>query len=269
MPPRIGQSDRSHEGLNGDVRSVRVETATVEERAVEVSVEGRRVPVEAKSFDAHGRCLTWTIFDEAGAVSRSYVFAYDGAGRRVSSTVTGEDGVVLETSSYEYDASGTLVADVITDARRPGVRYAHEHRTDGESAVTVRRRADGNPGRREEIVRDAHGREVEMRVFALDGKLDHKWLYGYDRAGRRTSEISLFADGSFRSKEICKYGDRGEEYKVAVYRPDGSLSAKWAYTYAYDRAGNWTRRTTYLKAGALARGRYLPVAVSHRAIEYG
>ena len=67
-----------------------------------------------------------------------------------------------------------------------------------------------------------------MSVFKPDGMLDHKWEYRYDRAGLRTSEISYWPDGSFRSKELRRYDENGNEYKVAVYRSDGSLSAAFA-----------------------------------------
>jgi hypothetical protein len=267
MAAETTPTDVALDGLAGAVRSVRVETA---DRSASLRARrwGPRTLVETLAYDALGNRLEWAFYDDTGALSRRYAYEYDAGGRRVRSVVSGPGDALVETAAYVYDDDRRLVTDTITDARRHGVPYAHRTREHDGASVTTRARDDGTPGRREEIVYTRAGRAAEMLVYAPSGALDHRWVYGYDREGRRTSEISYHADGSFRSKEICKYNDRGDEYKVAVFRPDGSLSTKWAYTYAYDAAGNWTRRTIHLKTRGIGTARYAVVAALFRSIAY-
>ncbi len=260
-------TERETDGLIGPVRCVRTDNVVRRSR-LKGSIDSKRIPAEAVTYDRNGNRLDWSHFDDEGRLVRRYVYRHDDAGRRVESAVSGGEGELLETCTYEYDDDGMLVLDTITDARRKHVPYVHERARDEKRTIATRSRGDGTPGRRESVAYDRHGRAVEMSVYASDGKLDHRWHYGYDREGRRTSEISYYADGSFRSKEICKYNDRGNEYKLAVYRPDGSLSAKWAYTYSYDDVGNWTRRVMHLKSRGLGSTPYRPVGIIYRSIEY-
>jgi hypothetical protein len=262
------RSDRERDGYSGAVRYIRIQTADRARSSLGRTVETKRLLAETLTYDERGNRLDRSFYDGSGRLSRRYVYEYDDQDRRTRSVVTGPVGEVVEECAYTYDDDGALIADTITDARRKGVRYTHEHEAAGKRSVMTRARADNTPGRRETVTYDVHHRAVEMSVFATDGKLDHRWVYGYDRAGRRTSEISFFADGSFRSKELCKYNDRGDEYKLAVYRSDGSLSMKWAYTYVYDKSGNWIKRTVWIKSQGLRTSRYRAVGAVYRTIVY-
>jgi hypothetical protein len=258
--------DRETDGLRGPVKAVRTELSE-RRRSLGRRADTPRRLVETVAYTPDGWRLEWVVYRD-GKLDRRYEYDYNEAGLRTQSRVTGPDECVLETSEYAYDDESRLVLDTITDARRHGVAYAHTWRRRGKRVEKLRERADGSPGRSESITYDRRGRPVEMWVYGADGRLDHKWVYGYDRDGRRTSEISYKADGSFRSKEVCAYNANGDEYKVAVYRPDGALSVKWAYTYAYDEAGNWVRRTIHLKSAGFGISRYRPVASEYRTIEY-
>jgi hypothetical protein len=259
--------DRELDGFHGPVHSVTVEIADL---TVSLGrwAESERRPDERLVYDERGNRVAWVFYDDAGEIAKRYDCEFDGQNRRTRSVVTGPNGAPIEEVAYAYGEDGLLATDTITDARRQGALYVHERRSNGRRTVERRRRADGIPGRSETTIYDGSGRAVGRAVYAADGHLDHRWVYRYDRAGRRTSEISYFADGSFRSKELCKYNERGDEYKIAVFRPDGSLSMKWAYAYLYDAKGNWTRRTGHIKTRSLGTARYRAADVVYRTIEY-
>lgn len=261
-------TDRQRDGLHGSVKSV---TTVSCERARRFGrwVESERELQESAVYDEAGSLVERTFYGPDGVPLTRYVFTIDEHGRRVTSEVSSADGVVLETAAYEYSPEGVLIVDSITDGRRPdGVAYRHDVGVVRDRQVVTRSRATGVEGRKEILTCDMSGNPVRLDILNADGTVDHHWIFGYNRSGQRTSEISYWSDGSFRTKELRRYNDHGDEYKVTVYAQDGSLEMKWAYTYRHDAALNWIRRVAHVRSREYGTWHYRAVGAEYRTIEY-
>ena len=93
-------------------------------------------------------------------------------------------------------------------------------------------------------------------------------LTTYGIKGNRIENTSYPIAGSLVGKEEYKYDERGNITEMTLRDEHGAIVSREAYTYEFDKFGNWTRMLTSLvvfEDGALKRE---PVEVTHRTLTY-
>src|SRR5690348_6397608 len=105
------------------------------------------------------------------------------------------------------------------------------------------------------------GREVEGPPQLVE-------ITTYGIKGNRIENTSYTIPGSLVGKEEYKYDDRGNITEMTLRDERGAIINREAYTYEFDKFGNWTKMVTSLvlfENGALKRE---PVEVTHRTVTY-
>src|ERR1043165_8771380 len=105
------------------------------------------------------------------------------------------------------------------------------------------------------------GREVEGPPQLVE-------ITTYGLKGNRIENTSYPIPGSLVGKEEYKYDDRGNITEMTLRDERGAIINREAYTYEFDKFGNWTKMVTSLvvfENGALKRE---PVEVTHRTVTY-
>src|SRR5690242_14378693 len=105
------------------------------------------------------------------------------------------------------------------------------------------------------------GREVEGPPQLVE-------ITTYGLKGNRIENTSYPIPGSLVGKEEYKYDDRGNITEMTLRDERGAIINREAYSYEFDKFGNWTKMVTSLvvfENGALKRE---PVEVTHRTVTY-
>lgn len=103
---------------------------------------------------------------------------------------------------------------------------------------------------------------------AVEGPAQLVELTTYGIKGNRIENTSYPIAGSLAGKEEYKYDERGNITEMTVRDDRGSILSREAYTYEFDKFGNWTKMVTSLvvfENGALKRE---PTEVTYRTLTY-
>lgn len=106
-----------------------------------------------------------------------------------------------------------------------------------------------------------NGREVEGPTQVVE-------VTTYGIKGNRIENTSYPIGGGLVGKEEYKYDERGNITEMTVRDDRGSILSREAYSYEFDKFGNWTKMVTSLvvfENGALKRE---PVEVTYRTVTY-
>ncbi len=226
--------------LRGPVRSVRTYGASF--RLVNGKwVEYQRRLLTSDQYDAHGRLLEETIWDEAGQVSYTAEYGYDEKGRKLSQTSTSREGGTSR-EVYSYDRAGRLASvtyedPVGTPAGRRVFSYDRRGRKVSETVYSPDRTRAAPP---DTWRYDGQGRVVEQVSHDTRGAPE-RHAFRYRHVGREVIERT-WAGGGF-SKQVTQYDGRGRVISRAVGVTGGPFSEK--YTYAYSRGGATTVEARY------------------------
>lgn len=90
----------------------------------------------------------------------------------------------------------------------------------------------------------------------------------YGIKGNRVENTSYPIGGSLVGKEEYKYDERGNITEMTLRDDRGAILSREAYSYEFDKFGNWTRMVTSLvvfENGALKRE---PIEVTYRTVTY-
>ncbi|HEU5459147.1 MAG TPA: tetratricopeptide repeat protein [Pyrinomonadaceae bacterium] len=90
----------------------------------------------------------------------------------------------------------------------------------------------------------------------------------YGIKGNRIENTSYPVGGGVAGKEEYKYDDRGNITEMTVRDDRGSILSREAYTYEFDKFGNWTKMVTSLVVFENGELKREPVEVSYRTLTY-
>ena len=190
------------------------------------SIADKLSEMESGSFsDSAGNIRRESYYDENGALTAYFTYAYDGQGRTAS--VTGFDAAGNQAGhvDYVYDEAGNTLVD------------AGNYHID-----------DGRLGARE-YEYDAAGNAVRETVHvsgALDSEVDYYEVNTYDGEGNVTREEEYNGSGELTLVYEYEYAD-GVQTKVTTYRGDGSLQGY--KLHQYDSEGRLVRVNFYDETG--------------------
>jgi len=90
----------------------------------------------------------------------------------------------------------------------------------------------------------------------------------YGIKGNRIENTSYPIAGSLVGKEEYKYDDRGNITEMTLRDDHGAIVSREAYTYEFDKFGNWTKMVTNLVVFENGELKREPVEVTHRTVTY-
>jgi len=90
----------------------------------------------------------------------------------------------------------------------------------------------------------------------------------YGIKGNRIENTSYPTGGSVGGKEEYKYDERGNITEMTARDERGAILSREAYTYEFDKFGNWTKMVTNLVVFENGRLKREPVEVTYRTVTY-
>lgn len=228
-------TDAQDDGLNGRVKSV------VEEREGLTGIEkpvGRRTSLFA-DFDEQGNYLRRVYFEYRGKPYGVTVYGYiDGARASLSSSVSfgDEDRVVPLNAKVKEEVK-----------TKPDPRYEFKYE-----------------------YKYADGKLVEMQMIRNTGEKGMRYVYSYKRNQREY--LAYNDDDELNQKYLYTLDDKGNNIETIAFnvrQAEPAINGKYRYKYqAFDKQGNWTKRTT--SEIEIENGRELekPLAIEYRTITY-
>jgi tetratricopeptide (TPR) repeat protein len=90
----------------------------------------------------------------------------------------------------------------------------------------------------------------------------------YGIKGNRIENTSYPVAGGVAGKEEYKYDERGNITEMTVRDDRGSILSREAYTYEFDKFGNWTKMVTSLVVFENGELKREPVEVTYRTLTY-
>src|ERR1051325_7173086 len=103
---------------------------------------------------------------------------------------------------------------------------------------------------------------------AVEGPPQLVEITTYGIKGNRVENTSYPIAGSLVGKEEYKYDERGNITEMTVRDERGSIISREAYTYEFDKLGNWTKMVTNLVVFANRELKREPVEVTYRTVTY-
>jgi hypothetical protein len=90
----------------------------------------------------------------------------------------------------------------------------------------------------------------------------------YGIKGNRIENTSYPIPGSLAGKEEYKYDEHGNITEMTVRDDHGSIISREAYSYEFDKFGNWTRMVTSLVVFENGELKREPIEVTYRTVTY-
>ena len=90
----------------------------------------------------------------------------------------------------------------------------------------------------------------------------------YGIKGNRIENTSYPIGGGLVGKEEYKYDERGNITEMTVRDDRGSILSREAYSYEFDKFGNWTKMTTSLVVFENGQLKREPIEVTYRTVTY-
>ena len=103
---------------------------------------------------------------------------------------------------------------------------------------------------------------------AVEGPAQLVEVTTYGIKGKRIENTSYPIGGSLVGKEEYKYDARGNITEMTLRDDRGAIVSREAYTYEFDKFGNWTRMVTNLVVFENGELKKEPVEVTYRTLTY-
>ena len=103
---------------------------------------------------------------------------------------------------------------------------------------------------------------------AVEGPAQLVEVTTYGIKGNRVENTSYPIGGGVVGKEEYKYDERGNITEMTVRDDRGSIVNREAYSYEFDKFGNWTKMTTSLVVFENGELKREPVEVTYRTVTY-
>ena len=206
-------------------------------------------------FTEDGRFLSHRNYTADGSgLGWGYEYTYDAAGKVVKETYYDDDGAVSAWYEYAYDANGIRISQrCYNPDGSMDWEYSWDETYDENGNITSHRsyNADGSVLQWYEYTYNEDGKETALRYYDADGSLSRWYEYLYDENGYRTGQHRYFADGSidWESSWDSVYDENGHCTTEYYYAADGSIEV--CYVYTYDANGYRTSQRRYFADGSV------------------
>jgi YD repeat-containing protein len=267
----VADSDRTKDGLKGNVQSVVVETAPLVDRFGEF-VEAASVTESQTTYSEDGKVLDIKRYRSDNVVDYAIHYGYENDLLVTEETFNDNEAPLykwlreynsgnLETSLSGYDADGQL-----------DFRTVKEYDNRGQLLKETSFNPDETFSYVAEFSYTRGGSEKRTTFFTPGNVADYTSLESFDNAGNRLEESATNTEGELEYRVTYKYDGEGRLLEETAFRPDGSQDyrlqndydnghlvkttefneeneAFYNYTYSYDDYGNMTERVTETEDG--------------------
>lgn len=176
--------------------------------------------------------ITWLTNDH----QKKCVYKFDESGRPAQSLKYNDDSSFAYKTLFIYDADGLLTG---------------QNQYDGKDSLNLTMR----------YVYDAKGNVTEETSRWVTGKLLRKNVFTYNDKEQEIACSFFNADSNIVMRVTYAYNDSGYKVEEHKYGEDDTDGWVTQYRYdAYDKQGNWLKRTTFVKDK--------PVSITVRSITY-
>ncbi|HJQ69122.1 MAG TPA: energy transducer TonB [Blastocatellia bacterium] len=234
------KSDRERARLVGNVRSVRLERASLRDEGGKL-VEGKR-SVTVTRYDEKGY-ITELLYISDGEIAGRDVYTYD------------QDGNFTKTM-YTTGRPHALIPQPIDTSRPKVFKVKVKHDPEGNLIEEATYDGKGKLLGIEQRKYDQQNNKVEVIQKAPDGTVKSNCARTY---GEREQQIEM----------VCQYlNSPSTEYGYQIEYKYKSLSTEYKYKHEFDSTGNWTKRHetyTQIEDGKRTRSNK---HVSYRTISY-
>jgi YD repeat-containing protein len=229
------QSDREHDGLLGQVQTVRWEGAIVTNLSGKI-VSGSPELLWMNTYDLQGNLIERNL--DNGERS---VFSYDSNGNKTSKEYTRDDGEQSSLTGSKKKSGGVRLGDgTVVYSRIYKYKY------------------------------DSKGLRTEESIHTDDGSLIERTRYSYDAKGNRKESFNSIKGGSQVAKATFTYDGAGNPTKrvlhIEINGGLGGLDSTEFYDYEFDSTGNWIKRITSRRLSS--KSLPVPLEVTYRIIKY-
>jgi hypothetical protein len=227
------KSDAEDEGLKGRVKTLYVER---QDLSGTWTVQRRR-PSQMVSFNEGGNVTQKADYDYKGNLFQIRAYGY----------VDGERASHDKTIENEYDPPAMIIASRAgesTPQRDPRYNFKYKYKY------------------------DERGRLAEVAWHSNSGKLWLRYVYNYKGANERETLV-YSEDGTLNQKYVATLDAQGNEIEESTCNTKtGAVDNKYAYTYEFDRHGNWIKQTTSKWGTKDGKTQFLPYSITYRTITY-
>lgn len=255
-------SQRSQDGLRGEVKRVAVETAPLVERFGEwveaagglesettYTPQGNLLEVSRYSDNALEYRLSYhyegdrlaeeTSFGPGEEPLYTWLHAYDDRGRLTSLSGYDDQGRLEYKTLYSYDDAGRLLTETSYSADETLSYEAQQRYDQGYTRSTVYF-AQGAPEYRLEETFDISAHRLTEASYSPSQDLQYRVAYSYSERGDLTAENAFAEDGSLEYRLENSYDEAGRLLETVEY--DADTEPFYRYNYAYNEVGDITKR---------------------------
>ena len=213
-------------------------------------------------YDASGKMVKRTIYNEDGSVEYWYIYEYDVEGRLTKQTDYNADGNIDRHRVYEYNSMGkkevlyrdneqiqsitqydtqdrTLDMIFYFEDGSFGMRFSYEYKDEVLHIQNVHRE-DGSISRVNEY--DGSGKMV-LKATDYDeaGSVSGWEVNEYNESGKKILATFFDAEGNITKKRGYEYNEAGIRIRETVYNADGSIGE----VHEYDGTGKAVKVLSY------------------------
>jgi len=257
------RSNRESAGINGPVRTVRIEGRQL--HAVTYHQWG--VMVYTLIYDDKGRLLDDAEYLPGGNPDIKSTSAYDERGNEIEHAYYVHDEL-NHRSTTRYDSRNRKLEELTFDEKGQRTsKFIFQYEKGGKQ-ICLKVQPDGKRQRRGWAIFDDRSNPLKRIEFDERGAVEHRYVYTYDAVGNKTSDMDYYQmDGRTHTvKNTYVYNGSGDLIEEG-YCPDGALHTKKTYkldlrsnkteavetdgkglvkerrtwAYDFDQDGNWTR----------------------------
>ncbi|HEV7905595.1 MAG TPA: hypothetical protein VGO96_17270 [Pyrinomonadaceae bacterium] len=251
-------------------RQRRIASATPRPLPQEVEPSARKLKSDAEDEGLKGRVKT--LYVERQDLSGTWAVQ-----RRKPSQMVSYNEAGNVTQKADYDYKGNLFqirAYGYVDGERASHDKTIENEYDPPALIHASRAGESTPQRdrrysfKYKYKYDDRGRLSETAWHSNSGKLWLRYVYHYKDANERETLV-YSEDGSLNQKYLATLDARGNEIEESSFNTKtGAVDNKYAYTYEFDRQGNWTKQTTSKWGTKDGKTQFLPYSITYRTITY-
>lgn len=231
-----GKSEREHQRLQGAVKAIVVEEASLSYKSGKF-VEGKRKLDRTTNFGRDGNLTKEVIYASNPGVS-TITYRYDAMGNRSDSIYN--EGVFSRPPTGEDDWNDIRQVRLI--------RWRFQY--------------------------DAHNNRTEELAYSTEARgpisgemLIQRYAHNYDVEGNRET-TSYYDPAVLRNKWVYFYDNRGNAIGQSRYSAGGHLELREVYSCEFDSSGNWIKRTISRERIKDDKPCLEPERVIHRTISY-
>ena len=256
------RSSRESAGIKSPVRTVRIEGRQL----LATTYHQSGVMVYTIIYDDKGRVLENAEYLPGGNPDTKYTSVYDERGREIEHANYVHDELLYR-SITRYDARNRKLEQISFDGNgKQSSKFVFQYDKRGRR-LAFEVEPDSTKRKRSVALLDRRGNELERTEYSQTGEAEGRYVYTYDAArnktsemhyyqlnGRRTSkhtyvfdnngnliEEALYFDGALDTKKTYARDEHGNQIEAIETDGKGQPKRKRTWSYEFDGEGNWTR----------------------------